>query len=142
VLGAPLVLFTFQLMLGMQTPWFPKFIARRPIKRRDIKHVCARIVPYIKKLELISRPRLRFLVHAPAGRLIAFVCLVLSLMIMMPVPLGNALPALAICLFALGLLQDDGVFVLLGIVTTLMGATTILLFLDALRALTEKFLGA
>lgn len=142
VLGAPLVLFTFQLILGVQTPWFPNFIARRTMKRNDVKRVCARIAPYIQRLELVFTPRLQFLVHPPADRIIACVCLILSLMIMMPIPFGNALPALAICLFALGILQSDGVFVLLGIVTTLTGATTILLFFDALRVMMEKLLGA
>lgn len=141
VLGAPLVLFTFQLMLGVQTPWFPDFIARRTMKRDDVKRVCARIAPFVKRLELIFKPRLQFLVRPPADQIIACVCLVLSLMIMMPIPFGNALPALAICLFAVGILQRDGVFVLLGIITTLAGATTILLFLDALLMMTEKFFG-
>jgi hypothetical protein len=141
VLGAPLVLFTFQLMLGMKTPWFPDFIARRRVKRADMTQVCARIVPTIERLELISTPRLQFLVRPPADRGIACVCLVLSLMIMMPIPFGNALPALAICLFALGLLQSDGLFVLLGIIATLAGATTILLFFDAILRVAGNFFG-
>ncbi len=140
-LGAPLVLFTFQLMLGMQAPWFPKFIARRTMRRGDVKRVCDRIAPYIERLELLFTPRLQFLVRPPADRFIACICLVLSLMIMMPIPFGNALPALSICLFALGILQRDGMFVLVGIITTLAGATTMILFLDALLAMTEKFLG-
>lgn len=140
-LGAPLVLFTFQLMLGMKNPWFPHFIARRRIKRDDLRRVCTRIVPYMKKLELIFTPRLKFLVKPPADRFIALACVVLSLMILMPIPFGNALPALAICFFALGILQSDGLFVVLGTVTTLAGATAISLFFSALFLSISEFFG-
>jgi len=142
ILGAPLVLFTFQLMLGMQTPWFPNFIAKRRMKRDDVKRVCSRIAPYIEKLEFIFTPRLEFLVRPPAERFIALICVVLSLMIAMPVPFGNAMPALAICLFAVGILQSDGLFIIFGTILTLASATTIFFFLDVLLLTIEKIFGA
>lgn len=138
VLGAPLILVTFQLMLGMKTPWFPRFIAKRRIKRESIKRVCTRMARYMEKLEFIFKPRLEFLTHAPAERFIALICVVLSLMIAMPVPFGNALPALAICLFAMGILQRDGLFILFGLIATLASATAIYMFLDVLLLSIEK----
>lgn len=125
VLGLPLVLFTFQLMLGLKTPWFPGFIARRRVKCESLKRVCNRISPYLKKLEYINKPRLKFLMHPPLDRVIALFCLLLSLLIMLPVPFGNALPALAICLFALGILQRDGLFVIFGFVVACVAVTVI-----------------
>lgn len=125
VLGAPLTLVTFQLMLGLATPRLPKFIAGRKIKRGHLQRICTRIIPYIEKLELIIKPRLKFLVHPPFDKLIAFICVLLSLMIMLPIPLANALPALAICLFAIGILQRDGLFVILGVIITLIATAVI-----------------
>ena len=42
------------------------------------------------------------------------VCLLLALVLVLPIPLGNMLPALAICLLALGILERDGLWVLAG----------------------------
>ena len=39
----------------------------------------------------------------------------LSIILLLPIPLGNMLPALAIALIALGVLERDGVWVLGGI---------------------------
>ncbi len=140
-LGAPLILVTFQLMLGLKTPWLPKFIASRHIKRAALRRTCNRVIPHLEKLEFITGPRLTFLVSYPADRFIALVCVILSLMIMLPVPFGNALPGLAICLFALGILQRDGLFIIFGIIIALLGAAIISAFSGALFLSMMKFIG-
>lgn len=130
VVGAPLILVTLQMMLGLKSPWFPHFIAKRTLKTQQLKRVCARVLPVIKRLELVASPRLTFLAKPPADRLIALICAVLSLMIMLPIPFGNALPALAICLFAVGILQRDGLFILAGLLVTLLGTAAISAFIS------------
>jgi len=47
--------------------------------------------------------------------LIVLVCLLLAVVLVLPVPLGNMLPALAISLLALGILERDGVWILAGL---------------------------
>ncbi|MFZ4541286.1 MAG: exopolysaccharide biosynthesis protein [Rickettsiales bacterium] len=141
ILGAPLVLVTFQLVLGLESPWFPKFIARRPIKVSHIKKICARISPWIRKLERVVRPRLFFLTSFPADRLVALTCFILSLMIMMPLPFGNAVPGLAICLFAIGILQRDGVMIIAGLLVTLISATVIAAFVGGIVTSVSSLLG-
>lgn len=141
VLGAPLTMVTFQLMLGLKTPRLPKFIARRKIKREHLQRICTRIIPYIEKLELIIKPRLKFLVQPPFDKLIALICVVLSLMIMLPIPLANALPALAICLFAIGILQRDGLFVIFGVIATLIATAVIFTLSGAIFLSVAKLFG-
>lgn len=129
--GAPLLLVTMQLAMGMKGPWLPAFMARRRMKREDVARVCGRVAAYLARLEVLFRPRLRFLIRPPADRLIAFLCAILSFLIMMPVPFGNALPAVAICLFALALLQSDGLFVIFGLLASVVSATAIAAALSA-----------
>lgn len=43
-------------------------------------------------------------------------CLILSLVLMLPIPFGNLMPALAICIIALGILERDGYWILAGLV--------------------------
>lgn len=129
IAGAPLILVTLQMILGRKSPWFPDFIGKRKLKTEQLRRVCIRVVPVMEKLELLTSPRLKFLAKPPVDRVIALICAVLSLMIMMPIPFGNALPALAICFFAIGILQRDGLFVLVGLLVTLLGTAAISAFI-------------
>ncbi|MFM9861490.1 exopolysaccharide biosynthesis protein [Pseudoxanthobacter sp. M-2] len=117
VLGAPLLLLSLQLALGRPAPWLPKFIARRSLPAAEFGAVVRRVVPWIARAERLLKPRLGTLARPPAERLIGFVCLLLAIVLFLPIPLGNMLPALAISIFSLAILERDGVAVLIGYVT-------------------------
>lgn len=114
--GTPLVFLAAQLMLG-QKPWLPRIIADRSMTRQDFASIVTRVTPWLAKAERMLRPRLGFLIYPPAEYLIGFVCLVLAVILALPVPLGNILPAIAICFFSFGILERDGICVLIGTVT-------------------------
>ncbi len=122
--GAPLVFLSAQLMLG-QSPWLPKIIANRSIARSDFSAVVRRVSPWLARGERMLRPRLGFLIHPPAEYLTGFLCLILSIILMLPIPLGNILPAIAICLFSFGILERDGLCVLLGMVMFAISVTVV-----------------
>ena len=61
----------------------------------------------------------------PAEYLVGGVCLLLSLIVFLPIPLGNMLPALAICLLALGILERDGLWVLAGLLGAAAGVALV-----------------
>ncbi len=113
--GTPLVFLCAQLMLG-QNPWLPRVIADRSMTRQDFASIVTRVTPWLAKAERMLRPRLGFLIYPPAEYLIGFVCLVLAVILALPVPLGNILPAIAICFFSFGILERDGICVLIGTV--------------------------
>ncbi|RYB97938.1 exopolysaccharide biosynthesis protein [Ciceribacter ferrooxidans] len=113
--GTPLVFLAAQLMLG-QKPWLPRIIADRSMTRQDFAAIITRVTPWLAKAERMLRPRLGFLVYPPAEYLIGFVCLLLAVILALPVPLGNILPAIAICFFSFGILERDGICVLIGAV--------------------------
>ena len=114
--GVPLVLLSMQLLIG-QRPWLPKTIARRSISRRTLKALVDRVVPWLRKAERLLRPRFPLLTTPLFERGIGGLCALLAVIIMLPIPLGNMLPAFAICLLALGLLEEDGIWVLAGVAT-------------------------
>ena len=60
------------------------------------------------------------LVGHGAERVLGALCLVLAVVLVLPIPLGNILPALAICLIALGVLERDGLWVVIGILVALL----------------------
>ena len=61
------------------------------------------------------RPRFTFLAKPPAEYLIGAICLLLSIILFLPIPLGNMLPAFTICVLALGVLERDGVWIGIGV---------------------------
>lgn len=122
ILGAPLIFLTAQMMFGTAAPWLPRIIRDRALSRENFQAFVGRAARWLGKVERLLRPRLLFLSGWTAERLVGVVCFVLSLILFLPIPLGNMLPALAICLFSLGMLERDGVFVLTGL---LMGVLAV-----------------
>jgi len=122
VLGAPLIFLAAQLMLGLK-PWLPRFIASRSMRREDFAGLVDRATPWLERAERLLRPRWIILSNGYAEYLIGALCLILAVTLALPIPLGNVLPALAICIFALGLLERDGVWVLAGIAASTVAMT-------------------
>ncbi len=124
VLGAPLVFLTAQLAFGLK-PWLPRFIADRSMARPDFAALAGRIAPWLGRAERLLKPRLRFLVRRPAENVIGIICLLLAVILTLPIPLGNMLPALSICLFSLAILERDGLFSLLGFITAILSCVIV-----------------
>lgn len=122
ILGAPLIFLAAQLMLG-RAPWLPAFVAKRSMTRSDFSSLVKRIVPWLVRAESLLRPRLAGLARPPMEHLIGLLSLILAVVLVLPIPLGNVLPALAISLLALGVLERDGVWVLTGLAVAVAAAS-------------------
>jgi hypothetical protein len=124
ILGAPLVFLAAQLAFGRK-PWLPAMIARRTMTRADFAALVRRIGPWLARAERLLRPRAMGLALPPMEYLVGLVCLLLAIVLVLPVPLGNMLPALAISLLALGILERDGLWILAGLVTGVASAVVV-----------------
>lgn len=113
VLGLPLLYLSFQMMLG-RVPWLPKFIGHRSVPRDHFALLVDTAAPWLARAERLLRPRWFWLVNQRAERVIGAFCLLLAAVLALPIPLGNMLPALAISLIALGVLERDGLWVIFG----------------------------
>lgn len=113
VLGAPLLFLAAQMAFNMRA-WLPAVIARRSMARQDYAALVRRIAPWLVRAERLMKPRLTPLASGAMESVVGTVCLLLALVLVLPIPLGNMLPALAICLLALGILERDGLWVLAG----------------------------
>lgn len=114
VLGAPLILLAAQLAVGLK-PWLPAIITKRSMSGDNFQKLVDRIVPWLERAEKLLRPRASGLVLPPMEYLVGCVCFVLALMLVLPIPLGNNLPAFAISMLALGILERDGYWILAGL---------------------------
>lgn len=68
----------------------------------------------VRGAEKLTRPRLPALTGPLSDILIGLACIVMAIIMALPVPLGDMLPAIAIILLSLGVIQRDGMFVLAG----------------------------
>lgn len=127
VLGFPLLLFAPQLAIGSQTAWLPRGLLERTFKASWLRQVSVRCGPWIARLEALTTRRAAF-VFGPFGTaLIGVICTLLAVVLILPIPLGNLLPAAAIAVFGLSLVQRDGVLALAGYVLAAASAGALLL---------------
>jgi hypothetical protein len=101
-------------------PWLPRFVMGRRLSGARLRQLLAAGIRVAHKLERLARPRLTFLHAGPAmPRLIGLGIVIasLGLMLPLPIPFSNSIPAWAVVLLALGRMEQDGLLVLLGHLT-------------------------
>lgn len=121
VLGMPMVYLSWQ-MMRREPPWLPKILANRSFDIAHFRAVVSRALPYLQKLERLLRPRLLAVSSPTAMAVMGFVCLYLAVILVMPIPFGNLLPAIAIAIIAIGALERDGVWMIAGAVFGIFAA--------------------
>lgn len=125
--GAPLLLLSLELAWGRETLWAPRWAERISIHRETFRRLIRRFMRPLRWTEAVSRPRLYFLTGGFGQGLIGLACLFLSAVLVLPIFGGNLIPAVAIAFFSLGVMQRDGVAVLLGWLTTAIAVTVLFL---------------
>ena len=124
LLGVPLIFLAAQLMLG-RASWLPAVVSRRSLLQADFAVLVRRVVPWLQRTERLLRPRLTWAAGPPMEYALGAVCLLLALVLVLPIPLGNMLPALAISLMALAVLARDGLWALAGLVAAGLSAVVV-----------------
>ncbi|WP_045387388.1 exopolysaccharide biosynthesis protein [Falsirhodobacter sp. alg1] len=114
ILGLPLIFLAAQLMMG-RAPWLPAFIATRSMERTAFATLVGKMTPILGRAERLLVPRLTFMVSSTAERFLGAALLILAIVLAMPIPLGNMLPAFAMTLISLGMLERDGLWVMIGL---------------------------
>jgi hypothetical protein len=111
VLGLPLLAITAQLMLGRSTLWLPGVIGRKRVRLDASRKFLRKAADRLAWLEQYMKPRHGWFCTPRADRLIGAACFVLAILLFLPIPFASLLPALALSLFALGLVKRDGIFI-------------------------------
>jgi len=114
--GAVIAYLGLRLALGLK-PRLPDTMRSRRLPPRFFGMILRGAERVIRFLESITRKRLAFLATDSLVRRIVgsgIVVAALLLMLPLPIPLSNVLPAASITCFAIGLLEEDGGMVLAG----------------------------
>ena len=92
----------------------PHILRRQQISRERLARLLERGLPRLERLEALLKPRLHWLTQGAPLCLAGFACLASGLLIVLPIPFGNTVPAIAVLLLALGISAADGLLVLAG----------------------------
>lgn len=114
ILGAPLLLMGLQLIIRRDQLWLPRWALKRSIEREAYRNGLATVLPRLKKMERLSRPRLKIMTSELSEVLIGIATFLLAFILILPIWGGNLIPALIISTFGFGLMQRDGLAVLIG----------------------------
>jgi hypothetical protein len=129
LLALPLLMIALQIVVGRRTLWMPDALSRRPIDRAALVKLLHRVLPPLTRFESKVRPRLRVLTGPVGARLVGVACTVIAVVLILPIPFANLVPAIALTMFALGLTRRDGLLILAGY--GLMILATVIIVLGA-----------
>lgn len=112
--GGPLVILVgVQLLLGMRKLWLPGFLARRGPHRSAMMRFRQRMAPWLRRLEMLVRPRMTaFLDNRIALSFTGLLLVLLGVLLALPIPFTNYVFGFLLLLFAFALLERDGALLL------------------------------
>lgn len=116
--GLVFMLLGIQMLIGHRKPWLPRSWRSRPVSPKLRKLTLEKAVPLLSKLSRWSRPRWMLVSNAVGMRWAALCAVAMGLVMLLPLPFMNTLPALAVLCIGIGLLNQDGAFLTLGMGTT------------------------
>lgn len=133
VFGAAIVLLAVAITMN-RLPWLPQRILDRPLETAKLLPALRKGVAIVSRLDAWVLPRMPVLTSGPFARFNGLVLIFAGLLLMAPfglIPFSNTAPAVAILFLTMGMLQRDGLFILLGYLATIL---TVIYFSSLLYA--------
>jgi hypothetical protein len=141
ILGLPLIIVSAQMVYGTKQAWLPDALSRRSLNPDTFRSMMGWIIPRLIRIERIIRPRYWPFWRRRGERIIGSVALVLAIVVTLPIPLGNWLPAFATALLGLALSERDGILLAIGGVVGLASILVITAVIGVAGIATHAALG-
>jgi len=131
VIALLVLLIAAQLLLRRQYFWLPQWLLKRRMKQQTLRKVARFMMPVARVVDRVVHPRLTRFTSDAWARVVAVFCILIALA--MPplelLPFSNSLMGVPLALFALALLAQDGLLVLLGLAICASAAVAFALML-------------
>jgi hypothetical protein len=108
IFGLPIVFVALQIIMGKNRLWLPKYLSEKEVNKEKLVQIIKKTLPYLKYIEKLLKPRISFMTSPIAERMHGLMLLMLSLLLLLPIPMSNFIFAALIILFGLGLTGEDG----------------------------------
>lgn len=116
VVAVPMMAIAAQMAFGRHEPWLPGKLADRRIDKKGLERMAKGGRKFFGWLEVFAAPRLLFLSGPTAERFVGFILVIFCASILTPLPSTNTVPGIAVAIAAYGLMERDGLLVLIGLV--------------------------
>lgn len=137
IVALPMLAICAQMALGREALWLPARFAARRLTKEDLVKTASGARKWFGWIEHFAAPRLAFLSGPVAHRIAGAMFCLFCLSILVPLPLTNTTPGIALALASLGLINRDGLLVLAGVV---LGTAWIIILYGGLIILGPAFI--
>jgi hypothetical protein len=120
VSGTVVALIALQVMAGRHTLWLPERLRNFSLPRDILVKSAAYLAKPMRFFERWLKPRLSGFTGQTARMFLALPILILAVSIVLPIPLGNQAPSIALIAFGFGLIERDGLAILVAIILSLL----------------------
>lgn len=112
--GLAIALVALQMVFGFQRPWLPQRIRRHLVSIATLEWLSHRLARWTGGLEKLVRPRFEVLSRGPFWSLCGVCIIILGAGLALPIPIpgSNAIFVIPIILYAIGLLEADGLLIM------------------------------
>lgn len=125
--GVVMFLLASQMVIGAKKLWLPQRVRTYQLDLKTVQGFVEKGVPWLQRLETLSRPRLSYVCTSALGRIILGSAIALmSISMMIPIPGTNTLPAIGIFIIGFGLQEDDGLISLGGLTVCVLALVVVL----------------
>ena len=115
VMALPMMAVAAQMAMGRSEPWLPTGFKARRIDKAGLLRMAQGGRKWFGWLEALARPRFTGLSGPTAERFVGAIFVLFCASILVPLPLTNSTPGIALVIASLGLLTRDGLLVVAGL---------------------------
>lgn len=126
------VVFAFlgsQMLLGLRRPWLPRWLKKRVIPSGMLRFLVGKLSPILSRLERSPSAGPERARRTALFRLVALTPIVMGLVMALPVPFLNTLPALGVLLTGMGLLRPSLALLAFSFALSLISLAAVILVL-------------
>jgi hypothetical protein len=137
--GVPLCILTWQMLYRLDTPWLPKWLANKTVKVSNFESMIEKAEPTFNKLTVFLKPRYKNFTTKNMEKFVGLLALICSISLALPILFGNALPSAGIFIMSMGLLYNDGLTVIIGMVVSVIGIIVATAVVGAFMVMVWKY---
>lgn len=140
IVSIPMMALAGQMVMGRKEPWLPQKMAARMMRKSALTQVSGGARKWFGWVERLARPRFTFLASKPAERIIGLFLCIFCGSILVPLPLTNTVPGIAVAIVGFGLLAKDGLLIIPGLILGGGWVGALLIFGQALAGIIKDFI--
>jgi hypothetical protein len=134
VFGIPPLIIAVQMILGHKSVWLPQRLLDRSFSADRFKSIMRAVAPRLRRVEHYIKPRYWPFPVMVGERLVGVLCALLSILVILPIPGANWIPAFAMVLMGLSLSERDGILLMMGLA---IGASFLVFFAAVFGTITS-----